>query len=216
MEAVSDPPKNWFAVAWTDPVGSKLIAVALASIATGIWGKLSTDAGPRFVGSHEQVAYWTIVVLATTTVLGVGGLARISRARAVVATVPSAAQPRISLVTASVTQANPADQRTYPVKIRAEFRNDSQSCIDVSIAGFTAGAVTLEKLVTSVLQLKIESSWLPLDEAERIAVLPGQMFRLWLGVEKARFTSAEQVTRLLGAVGKLMLMVNGDKREVSL
>jgi len=87
----------------------------------------------------------------------------------------------------------------------------------VSLGLYTPGAVTLEEFVTSVFQLKIGTAWLPAEDgADRVPVLPGQMFRIWPGVEKAHSTDAAQVRRLLGGAGKLILAVNGRTCEFGL
>lgn len=205
---------SWSAI-WKDPVGSKIIASAVVAIGAAVWAKLDDDFGPALVGAHPQVAFWVIVGL---ILLGLSAVAiALFSSGSSQSTPVGADDPKVSLVNAYAIQADPVHNRNYPVKLRAEFTNHSASCIDVAMAGYSPGNVTLEKLLLNVFQLKLGDTWLPSESGiDRIAVLPGQMFRIWLGVEKEQFSKADQVRRLIGRAGTLALSVNGKRLEFPL
>ena len=80
---------------------------------------------------------------------------------------------------------------------------------------FKSRAVTLKQFPVGVLQLKMHE-WCPKDEGtEHIAVLPGQSFRAWVGLDDSKF-SHEQVMRLCGELGTLVFSVNGEPFNVDL
>jgi hypothetical protein len=56
--------------------------------------------------------------------------------------------PRIQLIEVAVTEAKGA--ATYPLKCLAQMRNDSASCVDVQVSGYTAQGATLKNFVTEV------------------------------------------------------------------
>lgn len=214
---MADGKRGMLSRTWSDPVGSKLIAGAIPLAATAIGARLSKDWGPTFVKTHEQIAYWALVVMLMTSLLAVGRIVWLWIGRPKTVRLIPAPDPHLILLSTNVTQADLAEGLTYPIKIYAEFRNESSSCVAVSIGTYTPGTVPLEKLVTDVLQLRLGNDWLPAENAaDRVAVLPGGICRAWLAVKKARFDKAEQVRPLLGTAGTLVLTVNGTNREFRL
>jgi hypothetical protein len=105
--------------------------------------------------------------------------------------------------------------RSYPIKAYCILRNDSVACADVRVADYTAGAVTLKKFLTEVLQAKSREWYPDKSGVDRIAVLPGQQFRAWVGADENIFTK-DQVERLKGRIGTLILIVNGERMEITL
>ena len=104
---------------------------------------------------------------------------------------------------------------TFPLKVRCTMRNDSGALADVQLSEYKASAVTLKKFVTDVLQIKLRK-WYPPDEGvERVAVLVGQVFKLWVGVDEGKFNE-HSVNQLKGQMGTLVLTVNGEEVDVPL
>jgi len=58
--------------------------------------------------------------------------------------------------------------------------------------------------------------WCPEDQGvDRIAVLPGQLFRAWVGPDESKF-SQEQVTKLRGQLGTLVFLIDGAALNIDL
>ena len=85
---------------------------------------------------------------------------------------------------------DPTPGRGYPLKVYCEMRNNNLvNCADVRVVGYRPDTVHLKKFETDVLQLKIRKWWYPDDQGvDRVAVLPGQQFRAWVGVDENKFT----------------------------
>ena len=76
--------------------------------------------------------------------------------------------------------------------------------------------IVAKQLVTEVLQLKVSSSWLPQQEGvPRVAILPGQEFRGWIAANDNIFKK-EQIERLIGNLGAIVLFVDGKVIEVKI
>lgn len=104
---------------------------------------------------------------------------------------------------------------TFPLKVRCTMRNDSVALADVQLSEYKPSAVTLKKFVTDVLQIKL-GRWYPPDEGVgRVAVLVGQEFKLWVGVDEGKFNE-NSVKQLKGQLGTLVLTVNGEEVDVLL
>lgn len=101
------------------------------------------------------------------------------------------------------------------MKCYAEMRNDSRSTIDVQVSHYRANAVPIKKMVLSVLQTRFNRYFPEPDGAERIAVLPRQLFRAWIGIDEAKFTDS-QIMNLRGKIGTLVLSVNGEHVNIDL
>jgi len=70
--------------------------------------------------------------------------------------------------------------------------------------------------VFNVLQLDFHGRWFPQpDGVDRIAVLPQQLFRAWVGIDETKFKQ-DQVNQLRGRIGTLALMVDGKPVDIDL
>lgn len=97
---------------------------------------------------------------------------------------------------------------TFPLKHYVLMKNDSRRMMDVRLASYDAVTITLKRFATNTLQIQVGGEWCPVQHgAERLAILPGQYFRAWVGVDESKFTKA-QVDGLAGKIGKLSLKVN--------
>jgi len=80
---------------------------------------------------------------------------------------------------------------------------------------YRPGTVTLKSFRLDVLQLQART-WLPIDHGlERVAVLPGQLFQAWIGVDEGKF-SAGLVNEQRGRIGTLVFSVNGKRVDIGL
>jgi len=76
---------------------------------------------------------------------------------------------------------------TYPLKHYVEMKNDSWRMMHVRLSAYTPAAVTLKKFVFGGLTIQLGNEWCPPQHSvERIAVLPGQSCRAWLGVDTTK------------------------------
>jgi len=106
--------------------------------------------------------------------------------------------------------------KVYPLKYYVEFRNDLTKCVEVSLSAYNAKTVGLKRFVPNTIQLSLNGSWLPEREGvDRIALLPGQICRVWIGVDETKFNAA-QVTKLEGSLGVLIVKVNKKDFSVQL
>jgi hypothetical protein len=105
---------------------------------------------------------------------------------------------------------------TYPLKYYVEMRNDSRRMMDVRLLTFSPNTVTLKRFIVDSLQLRLRDEWVPTKHSvERIAVLPGQSCRAWLGVDESKF-SKTQLDSLTGKIGKLTVKVNWRSKSFDL
>jgi TIR domain len=119
-----------------------------------------------------------------------------------------AVQPDIKVVDVAIPPQDKGLNLTYPLKCYVQLRNDSASCIDVHLAGYIPNTVTLKQFVSGVLQVKL-GEWYPRpDGVDHVAVLPGQLFRAWVGLDESKFTE-DEVRGRSGQIGTLVLTVNG-------
>ncbi len=119
-------------------------------------------------------------------------------------------KPEISKVDQSVSVADPAQNRNYPLKCYIQFCNNSPRCVEVRIGDFKPNKVSLKRFVPNVLQVKVHD-WTPMpDGVDRIAVMTGQIFRVWIGIDEKLFTDT-RVRDLSGQLGTLSLMVEGKR-----
>jgi hypothetical protein len=101
-------------------------------------------------------------------------------------------------------------KRTYPLKIRINFRNDSPFPVSVRISTYRRGEAPIQDPIpTGVLQARFGDKWLPDHHGEHVmAILPGQLFRTWIGFDRAR-VSKEQIEGMWGnRLGTIVLLVN--------
>lgn len=105
---------------------------------------------------------------------------------------------------------------TFPLKCYVTMRSDSVYAADVRVAGYRPSAVTLQRLVLDVLQVKLGDRWFPQDHGvERIAVYPQQQFQAWIGLDSNRFDE-HQARALIGQLGTLVLSVDGKPVSIPL
>jgi hypothetical protein len=189
---------------WHDPVWSKVIAAGIvAAVAAGA-GIISLPIG-QFLLTASPVPHW---------LLGLLGLIAFS------AVMLAARRPGVRIT--PVGDSEPRDDktpttppRTYPLKVYRVMRNDSTQPIEARIFDYRPGTVTLKKFVTGVLQVQLRE-WCPDEHGlDRIPVLPGQQFRAWVGVDENKFTK-DQLDRLRGQIGTLVLVVNGRRINIAL
>jgi hypothetical protein len=108
----------------------------------------------------------------------------------------------IKVIDTVVFDPDPKKTLVFPLKCYVEMRNESPVSIEVSLSDFEKQSVELKRFVTGVLQVNFNSAWYPSpDGVDRIAVLPRQMFRAWVGIDESKFT-AEQVRRLKWQIGE--------------
>jgi hypothetical protein len=106
--------------------------------------------------------------------------------------------------------------KMYPLKYYVELRNDLTKCVEVSLSAFQPDTIELKRFVPTTIQLSLNGSWLPEREGvDRIALLPGQMCRAWIGIDESKFNAA-QITRLEGSLGVLVVKVNKKDFAVQL
>lgn len=193
---------------WYDPVWSKVIATiifaALAALAGLSWNPIGT-----FLLSASLVPHWLLGLLCLV-------------AACIAVILLTAAKPKtpdtpvhITPVGETIIGEDKNPGRGFPLKVYRVMRNDSNHCADVQIADYRAATVTLKEFVTGVLQVKLRE-WYPDKEGvERVPVLPGQQFKAWVGADDRKFTK-DQLERLRGQIGTLVLKVNGQRVDISL
>jgi hypothetical protein len=97
----------------------------------------------------------------------------------------------------------------YPLKYYVEMRNDSRRCVAVGLLNYQPDKITVKSFPSEVMQARFQTKWYPPDNGEdRVALLPGQLCRAWIGIDEAKFTEA-QVVAAKGNMGTLVVSVNG-------
>jgi hypothetical protein len=175
---------------WTDPVASQVIAgIILAMLAVG-----RAVYRENFMKPYP-VPLWAIFLIAFVFVRTWSLFVRKRK-------------PKISVQSVVATDPPSGVQLTYPVKLYVTCRNDSKFAIDVRMLEYKPKLVQHRQFVPGVVQILIGQAWLPSDHGvERIAVLPGQLFKAWIGVDE-RQCDAVKVNGLKGRIGTLVLSVN--------
>lgn len=124
--------------------------------------------------------------------------------------------PNIRKIDVEIPPQNPALRLGFPLKCYVTLQNASIECAEVRVSEYRARTVTLKQFVFDVLQLGFRGQWFPApDGVDRIAVLPQQLFRAWVGVDERKF-SEDQVNRLRGQIGTLVLLVDGKSVNIDL
>jgi hypothetical protein len=128
---------------------------------------------------------------------------------------PVASKPNIQVIGEVLVEESP--DRDYPLKIRRQLRNDAMDVANVGISRYEGIAVDAKQpWPTAILQLEFERDWHPIPHgSDRIAVLPGQKFRFWIGADEERFNKT-QLEKLRGRIGTMVLLVNGEPVNVQL
>jgi hypothetical protein len=103
-------------------------------------------------------------------------------------------------------------RKGYPLRHYVEMRNDSSKCIEVSVFKYIPNTITVKSFPPEVMQVRFHTEWFPPEYAERVAVLPGQLCRAWIGIDDRKFNEG-QVTAVVGSIGTLV--VSANKKHVS-
>jgi hypothetical protein len=98
------------------------------------------------------------------------------------------------------------------------MRNDSTICADVRLSAYKPIKVTVKNVPLDVLQLRFGGEWCPRPNGvDRLAVLPGQLFRAWIGIDETKFNDEQAQEHLLqGEVGTLVFTINDSSVPVDL
>jgi hypothetical protein len=80
---------------------------------------------------------------------------------------------------------------------------------------YTPRKVTLKQFVPEVLQVRLRDKWYPMpDGVDRVALLPAQLCRAWVGLDEKKFDK-EQVEKSLGQIGTLVFTINGERESIN-
>jgi hypothetical protein len=173
---------------WDDPVWSKVIATGVIALIAGI--------GTIF--NWWRAGFWRVVSL----------LGRTHRL-----------EPNIAVVNVRISTPDPNGPRwTYPLKCYVTLRNASTECADVRLSDYKPHTVSLRDLPLEVLQLRFRERWWPKpDGVDRIAVLPNQSFRAWIGLDETVLSEA-QANELLsrGQIGTVVFSINDKPVSIEL
>jgi hypothetical protein len=183
---------------WNDAVGSKVIAWAIQLCLAAVFA-------PPLYWTWKTFGGWQAILL-TVGVVAVFILLWDVRNRNT---------PRIEQVgDVDVTFDEGA---VFRLKCWVRLRNDAAKCADVQIINYMQKMVNL-RFVTNVLQLNVGNDWYPptgKPGADRLPVLPGQLFQAWVGVDERRH-SKNEVQALRGQIGTLIFRVNGKRLNVDI
>lgn len=83
------------------------------------------------------------------------------------------------------------------------------------LSDYRPNKVPAKVKLLNVLQLKFSNAWVPNVEADQIAVLPRQLFRIWIPIDESDY-SAEMVNELRGVIGELVFSANGVDIGISI
>jgi hypothetical protein len=100
----------------------------------------------------------------------------------------------------------------FPLKCHVEMRNDSARSVEVSVSSYNPKNLTLKSFPPEVMQVRFNNKWFPVDPVDRVAVLPGQLCRAWIGMDDTKFNEV-QVNAAAGAIGTLV--VSANKKHIS-
>jgi hypothetical protein len=173
---------------WDDPVWSKVIAAAVLAVIGSIFA---------WVGNVFN--WWAAGLQRIICWLGM----------------KYRPAPNIRVVDIVIPDQNPALRLTFPLKCYVTMQNNSTECADVRVSEYRPRTVTLKQFVLDVLQVQLRE-WCPRDNGvDRVAVLPHQLFRAWIGIDESRFNE-ERVRALRGQIGTIVLSVDGVVISVEL
>lgn len=104
----------------------------------------------------------------------------------------------------------------YPLKYYIEMRNDSVKSIEVKLLSYSPKAISVKSFPPEVMQVRFHSKWFPPDQgADKVAVLPGQLCRAWIGIDEGKFKE-EQVKMASGSIGTLVVSANNKRLSFEL
>lgn len=88
----------------------------------------------------------------------------------------------------------------------------------VRVSGYIPGEAPIQNPAPiGVLQLKLGDTWLLEPNGQDVvAVLLGQLFRIWLGFDRSRINKAQLEGMLGSRLGKIILLVNEESIEIPL
>jgi hypothetical protein len=189
---------------WHDPVWSKVIAVGIVSLSGAVWASVHFNWWPRLLNTYSIPA-WVLLIIALTFLGFVFLLWK----------QPQFGEAEIAKVAVNIIPVDKGKTLTYPLKCYVQLRNNSAKCADIRLLEYTPNTVTLKAFVLEALQLRMRD-WTPSDHGlDRLAVLPHQLFRVWIGVDENKF-NADQLERLSGKIGTLVFLVNGKRVNIDL
>jgi hypothetical protein len=193
---------------WHDPVWSKVIAAIIVALGAALYAWIGQHWFPTIITFN-----WWFFAIALLGVLGglVGGFFIFPKL--------TQSEPNIKATSVRITTAPPDTQLTFPLKCYATLRNDSKDkCADVQLSGYKPYALSISELPLNVLQVRIGGQWHPApDGASRIAVLPEQTFRAWIGLDHKQYNKEFARELLLkGRIGTLIFKVDGKPVNIDL
>ena len=104
----------------------------------------------------------------------------------------------------------------YPLKCYVTFQNNASGTIEVNLYDYTPRYVTLKQFVPEVLQVRLRDKWYPRpDGVDRVALLPTQLCRAWIGLDEKKFDK-NQVEKSLAHIGTLVFTINGERQSIDL
>jgi hypothetical protein len=100
--------------------------------------------------------------------------------------------------------------RIFPLKLYVTFRNDSEVMADVRVLSYKSEVFKQRELAEGVLTVELlQDNFYPRDFAvNRIAVLPKQRFKAWIGLDEV-INEASKINSFTGVLGTLTLSING-------
>ena len=199
---------------WKDPVGAGIISGVVVAILVSAAGKISPASAAIFLKSFP-IPLWVIIIAVFTLV---GTLYRlVTRHEHPPSLETYNFVPTVALISMAPELAPPEEKHTYPLKCRIWLRNESKGCIDVMLLRYEPEKIQYKLFRQGVLQIELAGgAYIPTDHgADRIAVLPGQNFRLWLAMDETKYTMQE-VAGAGGQIGAIVLKVNEKEQRVKI
>jgi hypothetical protein len=103
----------------------------------------------------------------------------------------------------------------HPLKYYVEMRNDSSKCAEVALVRFDGLKVSVRSFPIEALQIRFHTNWYPEQSVDRIAVLPGQLCRVWIAVDHSKFDE-KQLKAFEGQIGTLVIAANRKQISIKL
>ena len=75
--------------------------------------------------------------------------------------------------------------------------------------------MTVKSFPREVMQIRFHTKWFPEQSADKVAVLPGQLCRAWIGVDEKTFNE-QQVKSAAGQLGTLVVSANKKQFSIEL
>jgi hypothetical protein len=195
---------------WKDPVGAAVIAGVVLAFFAWVWEKGISHT--EVISQPFPVPLW-LIIIAVFALLGT--LWKVITQREAMHLVYNF-EPDIELVNVTATLSTEEGVK-YPLKCTVFMRNKSRGCIDVIYARYDRKDIEIQAFTQGVIQIEAAPvGWTPSPHgADRIAVLPGQNFRLWIPIDRTRF-SQERVQGAVKQIGTIILTVNGKAIPINI